>query len=65
MSRFLQVFGQPGAHSLYTIVAGQVIAVKKHCEKERKLTSMDMCFSLLAIFPPFTPTKEFHWIPYL
>ena len=34
MSRFLQIFGQPGAHSLYTIFAGQVIAVKNIVKKK-------------------------------
>ena len=35
---------------------------EQHCEKEKKIfnwTSMNTCFSLLAIFPSSTPSKEF------
>ena len=66
MSGFLQIFGQPEPNSLYTILGGHDIAVNNIGKRKKLLlTSMDMRSSLLTIFPSPTPSKEFHWIPFL
>ena len=51
MSRFLQVFGQPGAHSLYTIFAGHVCAMNDIMKGLKIYVFCSAC--------PNAPLKEF------
>lgn len=72
MPRVLQVFGQPGAHSLYTIFAGHDFAVNNIVKRKREInwTSVYMCFFSAYDIPPpsaynVPPTSKNSWIPFL